>query len=75
MISSVFKVLEAGLGLWKSKESRKYLDKVIKLKREWYEEYNKETSDHAILDNIERELLILCESFSSQAGIKNADNK
>ena len=32
-----FRIIEQGLKLWNSKEGRKYLDEVIKLKREYYE--------------------------------------
>ncbi len=67
MIGSLFKVLGAGLELWESKEKRKYVDKLIKLKREYYEESNKERPDSAILDNLEFELELLCNAFSSKA--------
>jgi hypothetical protein len=61
----VFGVLEQALKLWNSKESSKYLDKMIKLKKEWYEEYNKPLDDRSDvkLDNIELQLRILCQSF------------
>jgi len=61
----IMKVLEQGLILWNSAEATKYTDKLIKLKKSWYEEYNKpldERSDIA-LDNIELQLTILCQSF------------
>lgn len=77
MIGSLFKVLEAGLGLWKSKESRKYLDRVIKLKKEFYEEYNKDDNvrSDAVLDNIQFELRLISDSFASQIGSENSENK
>lgn len=75
MIDSLFKVLIPALTLWKNKDARKYLDKVIQLKKEWYSEYNKDISDDAVLDNIEFELRIISESFSSQVGTENAKAK
>jgi len=71
MVESLFKVLGSGLSLWESKESRKYVDKLMKLKKEWYEEYNLERPDMANLDNIEFELRVLSDAFSSQVGVKN----
>jgi hypothetical protein len=71
LITALFGSLEAGLSIWQSKDARKYLDRVIKLREDWYEEYNKERPDHAVLDNLELELLIICKSFNSQARISN----
>ncbi len=61
----VLGVLEQGLKLWNSKESTKYLDKVIKLRKSWYEEYNKPLDQRSDvkLDFIELQLRILCQSF------------
>ena len=54
MIQALFEALSAGLGIWKSKESRKYLDKLMKLEKKYYEAINKseEDWDDAVLDNI-----------------------
>lgn len=74
MVSLVLGVLEQGLRLWNSHESTKYLDKLIKLKKDWYEEYNKpldQRSDNR-LDDIEFELRILAESFVQAAGAKDS---
>ena len=68
MISLIFDVLKVGLGLWQSKEKRKYMDKLLALKRDYYEEYNKEDRDDAVLDNLEFELKLLSDSFISLAG-------
>ena len=69
MIDSVLKLLVTGLSLWEHKDARKYLDKTIKLRKQWYEEYNKDTPDNATLDNIELELRLISEAFSSQVGV------
>ena len=69
----IFAVLEQGLKLWNSKEASKYLDKMIKLKVRWHEEYSKpevKRSDVA-LDAIELHLRILCESFVAASSVTN----
>lgn len=66
MTNILFKTLLAGLTLWKNKDARKYLDQVIKLKKQWYDEYNLPEFSDAKLDNIERELKIIAETFSSK---------
>ena len=71
MIGSLFKVLGAGLSLWESKEKRKYLDRFMKLEREYYEEYNKDIADDAVLDNLRFELELLSTAFSAEVGKAN----
>lgn len=58
-------VLKEGLKLWNSKDSTKYLDKVIKLEKEYYEELSKPSSDRSDfkLDSILLQLRILSQSF------------
>lgn len=68
MVASLFKALASGLSLWESKEARKYQDKLIKLKKDYYEEYNRQDPDMAVLDNLRFELRILCDSFNSEVG-------
>lgn len=74
MITLLFGVLEQGLKLWNSKEGRKYLDRVIKLKKEWHEEYIKslDVRSDDKLDGIEYELRVLSESFVQAAGAPDA---
>lgn len=71
MIESLIAVLGTGLKLWESKESRKYIDKLIKLKREYYEESNLERPDMAKLDNLKFELRLLSQAFAAEAGKPN----
>ena len=68
MIESVFDALSAGLSLWGTKEGRKYLDRVIQLKKDWYEEFNKERPDDNELDSITLELRHISSTFASQVG-------
>ena len=67
-------VLEQGLKLWNSKEADKYVSKLIKLKKEWYEEYNKPLDQRSDvkLDYIELQLRILCQSFIQAPKRENA---
>lgn len=65
-------LLEQGLKLWNTREARKYLDRVITLKKEWHEEYNRSDRSQMALDKIERELKIIAETFSKMPiGEKN----
>jgi len=66
MIEALVKTLGAGLSIWQSKEKRKYVDKLIRLKREYYEEYNKEVSDDSVLDGLVFELELLGIAFASK---------
>lgn len=65
MILQIISLLSAGLTLWGDKEKNKYIDKLIELKKKYYEESNKlETErDDAVMDNILFELKILSDSF------------
>jgi hypothetical protein len=69
----IFGVLEQALTIWNSKESSKYLDKMIELKKDWYAEYNKPLDNRSDvkLDNIELQLRILCQSFIQAPKRKN----
>jgi len=72
MTTALIGALKAGLSLWDHKEKHKYIDKVLKLEKDYYEEDNKERPDHARLDNIDWELRLICEVFSSKVGKTNA---
>jgi len=67
MINTLIQVLSAGLSIWKSKESRKYKDKLIDLEKKIYAEYNKENPDNAVLDNLYFELQLVGKAFYSEA--------
>lgn len=73
-LSLALGVLKEALTLWNHKESTKYLDRVIKLEKEYYEELNKPLdarSDYK-LDSIMLELTIISRSFVMYPG-KNRD--
>lgn len=77
MIPLLFETLFAGLTLLNTKEARKYRDEIIKLKRDWYEEFNKPDNeiDHSVLDNTEFELRIIGEAFVTEVGKQDVSNK
>lgn len=75
MVSAIIKALASGLSLWESKESRKYIDKLMKIKKDYYEEYNKDRPDMAKLTNMRFELQLLCEAFSSKVGTQGSVDK
>lgn len=66
MTELLFGVLLQGLRLWNDKQSTKYLDKVISLKKEWLEEYSKPRAerDNSNLDEIESQLYLIAKVFS-----------
>ena len=73
MIASSLEIAEQYLVLKNTKESRKYLDELIYLKKELNSEQNKSDDDinHTRIDNINDQLRILFESISS-LGKQNA---
>lgn len=77
MFEALAKALAAGLSLWESKEKRKYVDRVIELKRAHYEEYNKDPAHRsdAVLDNLEHELRIVAIGFAASVGAENPPGK
>ena len=64
-------ILKQGLMLWNSKESTKYLDRLIKLKKKWHEIYNSQPIDHNALDDIQLELRIIGTSFVEASRVTN----
>lgn len=73
MVELLLGVLEQGLKLWNSHERTKYLDKLIALKKDWHEEYNRPIEERSDLrlDDIELELRILSTSFIEAARATN----
>lgn len=72
LLSHLIKALSAGFSLWESHESRKYVDKLIRLKKEYYLEIAKDIPDHAVLDNIRYELQFLSTAFYTKVTSKDS---
>ena len=70
MIGAVFTLLGSALSIWQSKEKRKYLDRYLSLKRDYYEAINRppEEWNDARIDGLKFELQLLVDSLSSQIG-------
>jgi len=63
-------VLKEGLKLWNDRQATKYLDRVIQLEKDYYEELNKpsdERSDYR-LDSVMLELRIISQYFLHYPG-------
>lgn len=76
-VELILKLLESGLVLWNNHQATKYLDKLIKLKKDWYEEYNKPLTirSDVALDSLELQLRILSESFIQASGRKDSKDR
>lgn len=76
LVSSLIGAVEAGLKLWNTKEGRKYLDEILELKKDWVNEYNKETHERsdAKLDIIEQRIMLISELFTSKIGNEDSKN-
>lgn len=76
MLELFLKVFAAGLELWDDKEKHKYIDRLLELKKEYYNEFNKpdDQRSDAVLDNITFELRILGDSFASSSRKPDAQN-
>lgn len=74
--TALSQALAAGLSIWNNKEARKYQDKLIALKKDYYEEYNKDISNRndAILDNLQFELRLIAIAFATDVGKQDVKN-
>lgn len=77
MSDALFQALAAALSIWLSKEKTKYQDKLIGLRKAYYEEDNKpaDTRDDAVLDNLRFELRLLAIGFATEVGKQNTQNQ
>lgn len=77
MFDKIADILAAGLSLWASKEKNKYIDRLIKLRKDYREEYNKPLSvrSDAVLDNLFFELCLLGDSFGASVRAANPTNQ
>jgi hypothetical protein len=75
ILTALFGITEHSLSIYDTKLSRKYLDRVLLLKKIYYQEQNKdeEKRNHALLDNVVNELCIITETIAQfgKPSIKN----
>ena len=67
MFESLLKILEAGLSIWDTAQSRKYRKQVLQLKLKRSRELEKENPDYNLVDSIEQQLQFTGELFAAQA--------
>ena len=66
-IETLLRVLDAGLQLWNTRQSRKYQESIIDLKKKRDDELNKgDKMDHAYLDKLERDIMFLSNLFATE---------
>ena len=70
----VVTLFNTALTLWKNKDATKYIDREIKLQKEWYDEFSKTPHSRLALDGISRELRILRAAFIRQANSPDAND-
>ena len=73
LIDSFLKIFEAGLSIWETAQSRKYMEAVLDLKQKRQKELDKENPDYNKCDYYERCLYNLAELCSTQ--IKRSKTK
>jgi hypothetical protein len=69
MMTEVLGLAGSALGIWESKEKRKYSDKLIKLDKEMREALSERPMDNARLDNIYADIKVYIEALARD--IKN----
>ena len=66
MFQSMLRILEAGLSIWETAQSRKYRKAVLDLKEKRAKELEKEHPDFDVVDKCERQLQWLGELFATE---------
>lgn len=74
MIESLINIFEAGLSLWDTAQSRKYMVAVLDLKQKRARELEKENPNWNYTDRIERELFYLADLASVEIKRQEAKN-
>lgn len=66
IIGSLFAITKHSLSIYDTKQSRKYLDRVLFLEKVYYAEENKneDMRNHAVMDNCVNELCLLTETIA-----------
>lgn len=75
MIDSILRILGAGLSIWESKEKTKYIDQMIKLKKDYFDESNKERPDMGELVRIRYDIELLGIAFANKVEGSNTVHK
>ena len=64
---ALFGITKHALGIYETKQARKYLDRVLYLEKLYYAEENKNENDrnHALMDNAINELCLITKTVAS----------
>ena len=67
IVGALFGIAEHSLSIYDTKMSRKYLERVLFLKKLYYKEENKieENRNHALMDNMINELCLITDTIAS----------
>lgn len=60
-------VLEQGLKLWNHREASRYLNEVISLKQDYFNELNRKDRSDLALDKLSERMRIIAETFATAA--------
>ena len=75
LVKSLIGIAQHLLGIYDTKLSRKYLDRVIELEKLYYEETTKpeDKRNHALMDNIINELCLISDTVTAlgEKGLKD----
>jgi hypothetical protein len=71
-LTLILGILKEGLKLWNAKESNKYIDQVIKLEKEYYDELSRPEDERSqlTLDKCLHDISIIAENFVKFASKK-----
>lgn len=74
MVDTILKIVLAALSIWESKEKTKYQDRVLELRKRYYEENAKPAGERndAALDFWRFELLSLADSIAAEIARSHA---
>jgi hypothetical protein len=78
MFEALANTLASAFSIWDHKEKTKYIDTLMGLKKDYYEEYNKDSAHRsdAVLDRLEFELRVLSAAFTNSVSSSvNTGNK
>lgn len=66
IIASLFAITKHSLSIYETRQSRKYLDRVIYLEKVYYAEENKpeDQRSHAVMDNVSNELCLITKTVT-----------
>ena len=65
----ILSLADNALELWSDSRKTKYQKSMLKLKKAYAKEMDKEKSDHNVLDHLEREMFFLSDLLNTELGL------